>query len=60
LFGDKFTDAEVQVAADRKESLYRELIQQEFPSIDGAVELIDALAEANFALPLVLPARLKT
>jgi beta-phosphoglucomutase len=28
---------------DRKEALYRERLQTEFPAIDGAVELIDAL-----------------
>jgi len=50
MFGDKFTPAQVKTAADRKEALYRELIQQEFPHIDGAVELVDALAVADFAL----------
>ncbi len=50
LFAGKYSDAEVQEAADRKEALYRKLIGQDFPSIDGAVELIDALAEAGLVL----------
>lgn len=50
LFPGKYTEAEVQAAADRKEALYRELIKQEFPTIEGAVELIDALTAANFSL----------
>lgn len=50
LFGDKYTDAQVQAAADRKEALYREIIAEEFPAIDGAVELVDALVDAGFQL----------
>lgn len=50
LFQDKYTEAQVQRAADRKEALYRELIKQEFPTIQGAVELIDALTKEGFAL----------
>lgn len=50
LFGDKYTDAQVQAAADCKESLYREIIAADFPAIDGAVELIDALVAAGFQL----------
>lgn len=50
LFGDKYSSEEVSRAADRKEELYREIIRDGFPAIDGAVELIDALAEAGFKL----------
>ncbi len=50
LFGDKYSDADVLVAAERKEALYREIIRADFPAIDGAVELIDALADAGFRL----------
>ncbi len=50
LFGDKYSDAEVVAAADRKEALYREIIRADFPAIDGAAELIDALADADFLL----------
>jgi len=35
---------------DRKEELFREIIAADFPAIDGAVELIDALHAARFAL----------
>ncbi|NOZ41409.1 MAG: HAD family phosphatase [Planctomycetes bacterium] len=50
LFGAKYSDFEVRAAADRKEALYREIIAQDFQAIDGAVELIDALEVADFAL----------
>ena len=50
LFGNKFSDEQVQAAADRKEALYREIIEHNFVAIDGAVELIDALAAAGFSL----------
>lgn len=50
MFGDKFTPEQVQAAANRKEALYRDLIEQDFPHIDGAVKLIDALSTAGFAL----------
>ena len=40
----------MQEAADRKEALYREMIERDFLAIDGAVELIDALAAADFSL----------
>ena len=50
LFGIKFSDKQVQEAADRKEALYREMIERDFLAIDGAVELIDALAAADFSL----------
>ena len=46
------TLSEEQIDAwdDRKEALYREIIRQNFPAVAGAVELIDALAEAGFLL----------
>ncbi|MGI9428356.1 MAG: HAD family hydrolase [Bythopirellula sp.] len=50
LFGEKYSTAEVKTHADRKEAIYREIIKHDFPAIDGAVELIDALAGAGFAL----------
>lgn len=50
LFGEKYSAAEVKTHADRKEAIYREIIKHDFPAIDGAVELIDALAGAGFAL----------
>lgn len=50
LFGTKYSPAQVQAAADRKELLYRNIIKQDFPAIDGAAELIDTLAVAGFVL----------
>lgn len=50
LYAGKYTDDQVQAAADRKEALYREIITRDFQAIDGAVELIDVLAAADFAL----------
>ncbi len=37
---------------DRKEALYREFVAVEFPAMDGAVHLIDALKSAGFALAM--------
>ncbi len=50
LFGEKYSVEEAMAATDRKEAIYRECIEEEFPAIDGAVELVDALAAADFAL----------
>jgi len=44
------TSAEVARIDQRKEALYRELISARFPPMDGAVELIDALAAEGFRL----------
>ncbi len=44
-------DAEEREALDRrKEAIYRDLIRADFPVMDGAVELIDALAGDGFLL----------
>ena len=50
LFGTKYSADEIETHAARKEALYREIIKRDFPAIDGAVELIDALADADFLL----------
>lgn len=50
LYDEKYSSAEVKEAADRKEAIYRELIEKDFPSVDGAVEIIDLLSDAGFAL----------
>jgi len=50
LYDGKLTDEEILRLDDRKEALFRELLRQEFPVIEGAVELIESLAEADFAL----------
>jgi len=44
------TEAAVADHDDRKEELYRELLARDFPTLDGAVELIDELNEAGFLL----------
>jgi len=50
LCGDQFPDEQIQTFDNRKESLFRELIHQSFPAIDGAVKLIDSLETAGFAM----------
>ena len=50
LYRGDLPSEEVTRLDDRKEALYRDLIREEFPAIDGAAELVDALASAGFAL----------
>ncbi len=42
--------ADVKTFDDRKEAYYREIVRADFPSMDGAEELIHALADAGFKL----------
>jgi len=44
------SDRRVREIDDRKEELFREIIAANFPAMDGAVELIDALHTAGFVL----------
>ena len=44
------SEERVRQIDDRKETLFREIIDADFPAMDGAVELIDALAAAGFRL----------
>ncbi len=44
------SDEAVRELDERKEALYRDILRQNFPAMDGARELIDALAAAGFAL----------
>lgn len=44
------SDEQVRQIDDRKEGLFREVIAADFPAMDGAVELIDALAADGFRL----------
>ncbi len=44
------SDQWIRQIDDRKEELYREVIAADFPAMDGAVELIDALAANGFRL----------
>jgi beta-phosphoglucomutase len=48
--GDGLSDARIRELDERKEALYRERLRQHFPAIDGAAELIDALAADRFLL----------
>jgi beta-phosphoglucomutase len=50
LYGSDLTDAEIRAWDDRKEALYRDIIREKFPAIDGAVELLDTLYTAEFRL----------
>jgi beta-phosphoglucomutase len=46
------SDAAVAELDSRKEAIFRELLARDFPAMDGAVELIDALAAERFALAI--------
>lgn len=53
LWGDRITTAEaVAELDDRKEAAFRELIERDFPAMDGAGPLIDQLHESGFHLAL--------
>ena len=45
-----FSAQEIQQLDDRKEELYRRVMEEAFTAIDGAAELIDELAAAGFRL----------
>lgn len=51
LFGD-VSEARMQALADRKEELYRELIRESPPIVNGAVELVRALHGAGVRLAI--------
>lgn len=48
--GNALTDADIRRLDDRKEALYRDILRADFPAMDGAVALIDALAADGFLL----------
>ncbi len=48
--GTDLSDADIRSWDDRKEEIYRDIIRDNFPSVDGAVELLDALHAAGFHL----------
>ncbi len=50
LYKSDLSADEIQRLDDRKEALYRDIIRDAFPPVDGAAELVDALATAGFAL----------
>src|SRR3954453_2979216 len=49
-FGQDFPLTEIRKLDERKEALFREELQDIFPTMDGGVELIDALAADGFQL----------
>ena len=49
LYGE-LSEEEILRWDDRKEALYRDILRQDFPLVDGAVDLVNALADAGFAL----------
>lgn len=52
LWGEKanMSDARIAELDDRKEAEYRRIIADDFPHMDGAVELVESLHEAGFKL----------
>ena len=50
LHDGQLTDEELLRFDDRKEALFREIVRQDFPAVDGASALIESLAEAGFML----------
>lgn len=50
FWGDATDEARCRAIDDRKEALYRDIVRARLPAMDGAVELIDALLGADFAL----------
>src|SRR5262249_57650850 len=49
-WGSELSRQDVEALDARKEAIYRDLIREHFPAMDGAVELIDALSGAGFRL----------
>jgi beta-phosphoglucomutase len=52
LWGEQFPDADVDAWDARKEAAYREILEDHFPAMDGAPELLAALHEARFRLAI--------
>lgn len=50
FWGDAVDDATARAIDDRKEALYRQMVREAFPAMEGAVALIDALRAAGFML----------
>ena len=47
---ERFPDKEILALDERKEALFRGVLRERFPAMDGAVELIDSLAANGFSL----------
>jgi beta-phosphoglucomutase len=48
--GDTLSEERIRSLDERKEALYRDLLREQFPAMDGAVQLIDALVDDGFVL----------
>jgi beta-phosphoglucomutase len=48
--GDTLSEAQIRELDERKEALYRELLREQFPAMEGAAALIDALVADGFLL----------
>ncbi len=49
-FGDTMSDSRIREVDERKEALFRDILRQSFPAMEGARELIDALTADGFLL----------
>ncbi|MBY0273742.1 HAD family phosphatase [Candidatus Binatia bacterium] len=50
FWGDAVDDATARAIDDRKEALYRDIVREAFPAMEGAITLLDQLHAAGFAL----------
>jgi beta-phosphoglucomutase len=50
LWGDAVDEADIPAWDDEKEALYRDELRKSFPAMDGASELLDALAAAGIKM----------
>jgi beta-phosphoglucomutase len=50
--GPDTADERIRALDQRKEALFRDLLRADFPAMDGAIELIDALAADGFLIAL--------
>jgi beta-phosphoglucomutase len=50
LWGPSLPEEQITRMDEQKESRYREILKQDFPAMDGALGLIDALFQAGFLL----------
>lgn len=50
LWGEAVAPEDVPAWSDWKEATYREILRRDFPAMDGARDLIDALRDAGFRL----------
>jgi beta-phosphoglucomutase len=49
-FGPAITDVRIRQLDDRKEALFRDILRESFPPMEGAIALIDALTAYGFLL----------